>query len=78
MATAKPKTASGYDAGYTLSCERALVTLLRGFGTLKGSLRLVGGLVPRYLTPERPPDVPAHGGYIRRRHRAQSPRPLRR
>jgi hypothetical protein len=62
MARAKPETASGYDAGYTLSCERALVTLLRGFGTLKTTLRLVGGLVPRYLTPEMPPDVPAHAG----------------
>ncbi len=62
MATAKPQTAQGYDAGYTLSCERALVTLLRSFGTFKTTLRLVGGLVPRYLTPEMPPDVPAHAG----------------
>lgn len=62
MATTKPTTADGYDADHTLACERALVTLLRGFGTLKHTLRLVGGLVPRYLTPERPPDVPAHAG----------------
>jgi hypothetical protein len=62
MATTKPRTADGYDAERTLACERALVTLLRGFGTLKHSLRLVGGLVPRYLTPERPPDVPPHAG----------------
>ncbi|MEO6918651.1 MAG: hypothetical protein ABI188_06250 [Collimonas sp.] len=62
MATTKPATADGYDAGHTLSCERALVTLLRGFGSLKHTLRLVGGLVPRYLTPEKPPEVPAHAG----------------
>jgi len=62
MATTKPTTADGYDADHTLACERALVTLLRGFGTLKHTLRLVGGLVPRYLTPEKPPDVPAHAG----------------
>lgn len=62
MATAKPTTADGYDAAHTLACERALVTLLRGFGGVKHTLRLVGGLVPRYLTPEKPPDVPAHAG----------------
>jgi hypothetical protein len=63
MATAeKPQTAGGYDTAQTESCERVLVTLLRAFGTLKDSIRLVGGLVPRYLTPEMPPDVPAHAG----------------
>lgn len=62
MATEKPKTAAGYDPDHTLLCERVLVTLLRGFGSLKGTLRLVGGLVPRYLTPEQPPDVPSHAG----------------
>lgn len=62
MAATKPATADGYDAAHTLACERALVTLLRGFGSLKHTLRLVGGLVPRYLTPERPPEVPAHAG----------------
>lgn len=63
MATAeKPKTANGYDTAQTVSCERVLVTLLKAFGTLKDSIRLVGGLVPRYLTPEVPPDVPAHAG----------------
>jgi hypothetical protein len=61
MAT-KPTTADGYDKDHTLACERALVTLLHGFGTLKHTVRLVGGLVPRYLTPEKPPDVPAHAG----------------
>ncbi len=58
----KPTSAAGYSPDHTLACERALITLLRGFGTLKDSLRLVGGLVPRYLTPEQPPDVPAHAG----------------
>ncbi|MFM0282582.1 hypothetical protein P0D75_31700 [Paraburkholderia sediminicola] len=62
MASNKPQTAEGYDVEHTLACERTLVTLLRGFGTLKDTLRLVGGLVPRYLTPESPPEVPAHAG----------------
>lgn len=59
---AKPKTASGYVPDVTVACERALLTLLGAFGTLKATLRLVGGLVPRYLTPEAPPDVPVHAG----------------
>lgn len=58
----KPTTANGYTAEQTDACERTLVTLLRGFGTFKSSLRLVGGLVPRYLTPESPPTIPAHAG----------------
>lgn len=62
MATVKPKSADGYDQAQTALCERVLVTLLRGFCQFKDTLRLVGGLVPRYLTPEQPPDVPAHAG----------------
>jgi hypothetical protein len=62
MATGKPKSADGYDQAHTQLCERVLVTLLRGFGPCKDTLRLVGGLVPRYLTPEQPLDVPAHAG----------------
>lgn len=63
MATGpKPREAAGYDADVTVACERALLTLLGAFGNLKSTLRLVGGLVPRYLTPEAPPDVPAHVG----------------
>jgi hypothetical protein len=63
MATgSKPRTAEGYSADVTAACERTLLTLLGAFGTLKHTLRLVGGLVPRYLTPETPPDVPAHAG----------------
>ncbi|MBA9902471.1 MULTISPECIES: hypothetical protein [Burkholderia] len=59
---AKPANAIGYDADVTAACERTLLTLLGAFGSLKNTLRLVGGLVPRYLTPEAPPDVPAHAG----------------
>jgi hypothetical protein len=59
---AKPTNAAGYDADVTAACERTLLTLLGAFGGLKNTLRLVGGLVPRYLTPEVPPDVPAHAG----------------
>jgi hypothetical protein len=62
MAGIKPKTADGYSADVTAACESTLLTLLGAFGTLKHTLRLVGGLVPRYLTPETPPDVPAHAG----------------
>lgn len=58
----KPRTAAGYDIDVTLACERTLLTLLSAFGSLKDTLRLVGGLVPRYLTPEAPPDVPLHAG----------------
>src|SRR5471032_1239414 len=63
MATSeKPKTAAGYETAQTLACEQVLVTLLGAFCTLKDTVRLVGGLVPRYLTPASPPDVPAHAG----------------
>lgn len=58
----KFKSAEGYDANLTHNCEMVLVVLLQAFGSLKDTLRLVGGLVPRYLTPERPPEVPAHVG----------------
>jgi len=58
----KPRTSAGYNPDVTLACERTLLTLLSAFGNLKDTLRLVGGLVPRYLTPETPPDVPPHAG----------------
>lgn len=58
----KPKTADGYSSDHTNACEQVLVTLLGAFGTLKATIRLVGGLVPRYLTPEAPPNVPPHAG----------------
>ncbi|MDR2316714.1 MAG: hypothetical protein LBF06_10030 [Pseudomonas sp.] len=63
MATGlKPRTAAGYDQDVTSACERTLLTLLSAFGNLKETLRLVGGLVPRYLTPAAPPEVPQHAG----------------
>lgn len=58
----KYKTAAEYSTEHTKACETALVALLRAFGTLKGNLRLVGGLVPRYLTPAKPPEIPEHAG----------------
>ncbi|MBX8472161.1 antitoxin, partial [Pseudomonas sp. RIT778] len=58
----KPKTADGYSSDHTNACEQVLVTLLGAFGTLKATIRLVGGLVPRYLTPEAPPNIPPHAG----------------
>ncbi|HCH7886400.1 TPA: hypothetical protein ACNV29_004448 [Klebsiella oxytoca] len=58
----KPKDRSGYSAVNTEMCERVLVTLLTTFGTMKGTLRLIGGLVPRYLTPAQEPLVPEHFG----------------
>lgn len=58
----KFKTAAGYNPDLTRDCETALVVLLQAFGSLKTTLRLVGGLVPRYLTPARPPEIPPHAG----------------
>lgn len=62
MASSKPQTHEGYDQARTLDCERVLVTLLRGLGPYREHVRLVGGLCPRYLCPEAPPNVPAHVG----------------
>lgn len=59
---AKPATMAGYDSAYTKQCERMLVTLLRGLGPWKKSVFLIGGLTPRYLVPDRPPNVPPHAG----------------
>jgi len=58
----KHKTAAEYNTDHTKACEIALVALLRAFGSLKNDLRLVGGLVPRYLTPSKLPEVPEHAG----------------
>lgn len=58
----KYKTAAEYNPDHTEACEIALVALLRAFGSLKSDLRLVGGLVPRYLIPSRPPEIPDHAG----------------
>ena len=62
MSDSKPESASGYSLEVTEACEQALVTVLGCMGSLKDTVRLVGGLVPRYLTPESPPEVPAHAG----------------
>jgi hypothetical protein len=59
---AKPATLRGYTDGYTIDCERVLLTLLRGLGPWKNSVFLVGGLTPRYLVTARPPEVPQHAG----------------
>lgn len=58
----KPSTFVGYSQAHTHTCERVLVTLLRGLGPWKDSVYLVGGLTPRYLVSGRPPAVPAHAG----------------
>lgn len=58
----KPTTWDGYDPQVTEACERVLVTLLGGLGPWKDSVYLIGGLVPRYLVPERPPGALAHAG----------------
>lgn len=60
--TEKHKTAAAYSTKQTQHCETVLVKLLQAFGSLKHTLRLVGGLVPRYLAPEQQPDVPPHVG----------------
>ena len=60
----KPSHVGGYSDAYTMDCERVLVTMLRGLGPWKESVFLVGGLTPRYLVPQRPPDVPAHAGTL--------------
>lgn len=61
MAT-KPQQVGGYPPELTAACERVLVILLRGFGTLKEELRLIGGLVPQYLAPPQEGVVPASAG----------------
>jgi hypothetical protein len=58
----KPTTFDGYDEGYTLDCERVLVTLLRGLGPWKDSVYLIGGLTPRYLVDASGEGLPPHAG----------------
>ena len=62
MSEPKPEHAAGYSREVTDACEQALVTVMQCLGSLKDTVRLVGGLVPRDLTPESPPEVPAHAG----------------
>jgi hypothetical protein len=59
---AKPQTFDGYDARFTLDCERVLVTLMRGLGPWKDSVYLIGGLTPRYLVDASIDGVPPHAG----------------
>jgi len=61
MAT-KPQQIDGYGPELTAACEHVLVILLRGFGTLKEQLRLIGGLVPQILAPPRDGIVPPSAG----------------
>ncbi len=58
----KPRKAVQYNLETTQACETLLITLLRAFGDFRDGLRLVGGLVPRYLAPAAPPEVPPHVG----------------
>lgn len=46
-----------YSEETTLACEVALGLLYEAFGGFKDSLRLIGGLVPRYLAPAEPAHV---------------------
>lgn len=58
----KPRRAVYYSPRTTHACESLLVALIDAFGEHGDALRLIGGLVPRYLAPEAPPEVPAHVG----------------
>lgn len=53
----KHNKASLYSEETTLACEIALGLLHEAFGGFKDSLRLIGGLVPRYLAPAEPAHV---------------------
>lgn len=58
----KYKTAAEYHREAADACETALVRLLQAFTTLKSTVRLIGGLVPRYLTPSDEAGAPTHVG----------------
>lgn len=53
----KYNKAASYSSDVTLACEVTLGLLLEAFGGFKESLRLIGGLVPRYLAPAEPAHV---------------------
>lgn len=53
----KHDKAALYSEQTTLACEIALGLLHEAFGGFKDSLRLIGGLVPRYLAPAEPAHV---------------------
>nr|WP_312375446.1 hypothetical protein [Delftia acidovorans] len=46
-----------YSKDVTIACEIALGLLFEAFGSFKESLRLIGGLVLRYLAPAEPAHV---------------------
>lgn len=53
----KYNKANLYSNEVTHACEVTLGLLLEAFGGFKESLRLIGGLVPRYLAPAEPAHV---------------------
>lgn len=53
----KYNKAALYSNEVTLACEVTLGLLLEAFGSFKESLRLIGGLVPRYLAPAEPAHI---------------------
>ncbi|CAM3645493.1 Nucleotidyltransferase [Bordetella sputigena] len=53
----KYNKAALYSDKVTLACEVTLGLLLEAFGSFKESLRLIGGLVPRYLAPTGPAHI---------------------
>jgi len=53
----KYNKAALYSGEVTLACEVTLGLLLEAFGSFKESLRLIGGLVPRYLAPAEPAHI---------------------
>lgn len=52
MSDSMPGSALGYSLEVTEACEQALVTVLGCMGSLKETVRLVGGLAPRCLPPQ--------------------------
>lgn len=55
-------SASDYTEEQTERCERVLVTVLGDIGPWSDHVYLAGGLAPRYLISELPPDTLAHVG----------------
>jgi len=63
--TDKPQHIGGYDDARTELAEKVLLEVWRRLGEFHDFLVLVGGLVPRYLIPQRPKSgqtPPAHCG----------------
>ena len=55
-------SAADYSQRVTERCERVLVTVLGNIGPWAERVCLAGGLAPRYLISELPPDVSPHVG----------------